>query len=163
MSGDSGNNLLQVKLSHLAELILRRYLTSNWTYVNIYPQSVRLGRNRYWRPMECQVLFIAVDIADQLHHWQGAGGAHSQTVVLRPDERMKPADRRHERDDGLPLDRHILRAEEDTILGLWFFLNDYITGQRLHRIRRIGGRHVFLSKGSDATRSDRLRKFIDGR
>lgn len=79
--------------------------------------------------MQRQVLFAAVDIAHQLHQRHGAGGADSQAVILRPGERLQPADRGHERDDGLPLEWHILRAEEFTILGLWLRLNDYISGQ----------------------------------
>lgn len=79
--------------------------------------------------MQRQVLFVAVYIAHQLHQRQGAGGADSQAVVLRPGERLQTAHRGQERDGGLPLNRHILRNKERTVLGLWLGLNSYILGQ----------------------------------
>lgn len=96
------------------------------TNVDIYPQFVRVGRNGDGRPVQGQVLFVAVYIAHQLHQRQGAGGAHGQAVILRPSERLQTADRGHERDDGLPLNGNILLPEELILPRLWLGLDDYV-------------------------------------
>lgn len=87
-----------------------------------------LGGHRDGGPVQRQVLLVAVDVAHQLHQRQGAGGAHSQAVVLRPRERLQPADRGQERDDGLPPNRYILRPEEKPVVALGLRLYDYISG-----------------------------------
>lgn len=96
--------------------------------MDIYPQSVRFGRHGDGRPVQSQVLFVAVDIAHQLHQRHGGGGAHGQAVILRPGERLQTADRGHERDDGVPLNRNILLSEELITSGFWLGLDDYICG-----------------------------------
>lgn len=111
-----------------------------------YPQFVRFGRDGDRRPVQSQVLFVAVDIAHQLHQRQGGGGAHGQAVILRPGERVQTADRGQEGHDGVPFNRNVLMSEEPIVPGAWLDLNNYICELGFSRFRWTGGRHVSVRK-----------------
>lgn len=89
------------------------FLSSNSSFwfkqrnIFIYPQLVCLGRDRDGGSVEAQVLSAAVDVIEQLQHGQGAGGAHSQAVIRRPAERLRPAHRGQQRHHRVAFNRDV--------------------------------------------------------
>lgn len=109
--------------------------------VSCYHQSVGLCRDRDGGPVQSEVLLVAVNITNQLHHGEGAERAHSQAMIRGPAQRLQPGHRAQQRHHRLPLHRAFASAHVDILLQPRLSLNYHIRGQRYRWVWRTGGRH----------------------